>query len=575
VVVVVDNSYSMQAEGRRAAVESWLAPQLAGLRAPDQLGVLLMHPTPTWLVPLSGDLEVGRNAVKTLPEGYETSRYRAGLELAGTKLALGSHKQKQIWLAGDQQRIGWSGVRFERSLPPGVELLPAPSIPAPKRQAAITELKAARASDGKVSLAVTVRSFSPGTDERTVTFYAGGEKLGAQRCTLAHGNAQGVYAEFPVPDVNAALMLHATIDGDELPVDDTAYVALAAVNDRRVLLAEVAHGESVDFLAVALGAVRGGKLPTFRVDPLPSSGVPWAPSTVAVLRGADPFRNDAIATLETFLAAGGSAWIMCDGSPEQTSWLARHGINVSPTRLASGAKLKLRDLVLDHALFASFAGHSIAPLLTPTFRRGWSLQGEAVEALARWPDRSIAIAEVPVNGGRLLLTGFGDTRADSTFPVEPGYVPFVHQAVTWLAESQMAAPIGCRVGATLVLPGAGTWRAVLSPKPVVPVEANGHVTPAIPGIYAFEQAGAPQRFYAVNVDPIESDLSPWPTPGDFARLVNAERENGATQRLAAGTASAPVVNAALVDERQAWWWLLIAAIVVLLLEVAIANRTVL
>src|SRR4051812_18811547 len=36
VVVVVDNSYSMQAKGRREAVEAWLAPQLEKLSGSDQ-----------------------------------------------------------------------------------------------------------------------------------------------------------------------------------------------------------------------------------------------------------------------------------------------------------------------------------------------------------------------------------------------------------------------------------------------------------------------------------------------------------------------------------------------------------
>ncbi|MEO5958717.1 MAG: VWA domain-containing protein, partial [Opitutaceae bacterium] len=79
VVVVLDNSYSMQAAGRSAAVEAWLAPQVAALRPPDQLGVLVLHPTPIWLVPLTADLEAGRNALKKFPESYETSHYRAGL----------------------------------------------------------------------------------------------------------------------------------------------------------------------------------------------------------------------------------------------------------------------------------------------------------------------------------------------------------------------------------------------------------------------------------------------------------------------------------------------------------------
>lgn len=572
VVVVIDNSYSMQAEGRREAVEAWLAPQLASLRKPDQLGVLVMHPAPTWVVPLSGDLEAGRAALKTLPQSYETSHYRAALELAGAKLGLSTLKLRQIWLAGDEQQLGWSGVRFERQLPAGVKLFPAPPAPTPKRQAAITGLRATRTPDGKVGFDVVVHAYAPATDERTVTFYAGGEKVGTQRCTLSAGATQTVHGEFTVPDIKAALMLHATIDPDELTVDDIAYAALAGTDDRRVILAPGKPGEAVDFLALAFGALQGSKLPLFQLSAPPGKGVAWPATTVAVLRGGAPFRGEAAEALETFLTAGGSAWIICDGTPEQVAWLAKHGVKVTAARTQSGGKLKLRDLALEHPLFAPFAGHSIAPLLAPTFQRGWVLQGEYVEPLARWMDRTVAIAEVPTEGGRLLVTGFGDTLADSTLPIEASFLPFVHQAATWLAQNQMAAPIGGKVGATVVVSGTGMWRAVMSPKPVAEAEVNGYVTPTAPGIYAFEQPNTPKRYYAVNLDTAESDLAPWPTPADFTRLVAPEKAELAAAAQVAKTE--PLFDPSLVDERDAWWWLLVAAVVVLFLELAVSNRTI-
>jgi hypothetical protein len=575
VVVVVDNSFSMQAAGRRAAVEAWLSPQLAALRRPDQLGVLVLHPSPAWLVPLGDDLDAGREAVKTLPQSYEISSYRAGLELAAAKLALAPLKRKLILLAGDEQRLGWSSVRFERTLPPGVQLFPAPPAPAPGRQAAIVQLKAARTSDGRIAFDAAVRGFTAGADERTVTFFAGGAKLGVERTVLSAGRTQNVHAEFPVPDITSALMLHATIDPDDLPADDIAYAALAAADDRRVMLAPGRGGTEVDFLATALSAARGAKgLAGFRVDPLPATGAAWAPSSVAVLRGAAPFRADATQALEAFLAAGGSALVWCDGSPEQVAWLAQHEVTVAPARPPAGARLKLRDLALEHPLFAPFAGHSIAPLLTPVFHRGWSLDGPSVEPLARWPDRTVAIAEVPAGAGRLLIAGFGETRVDSTFPLEAGYVPLVHQAVNWLGQSQMAAPIGCRVNATLVLPGAGTWRAVLTPKPVASAEVNGVVVPSVPGLYAFEQPDMPKRYYAVNLDPAESDLTPWPTPQDFLRLNSKEAAPEVTPPAASANGAQAVIDELLVDERQTWWWLIVAAIALLFLELALANRTI-
>lgn len=568
VIVVVDNSYSMQAEGRREEVLAWLNPQLKELRPPDELGVLLLHPTPTWLAPLTTDLDAGRAVFKSFPTGYETSRYRAGLELAALKLNLTRAKHKQILVAGDQQQLAWSGVRFDHELPAGIKLFTAPVAAAPRRQAAVTALKAARTADGQVALEATLRSFGPGIDERTVTFYSGEQALGTRRCGLTPGRTQTVRAEFAVPDFSAAMLLRASVDGDALPVDDVAYAVLAATHDRRVLLSDAAAGAKVDFLRTALESVRAGALPSFRVDPLPPTA-PWPVSSVVVLRGASAFRS--AAALDAFVAGGGSAWVLCDGSPEQAAWLTSHGVTISAARPPTGEKLKLRDIALEHPLFAPFNGHSIAPLLAPTFRRGWAIDGAGIEPLARWPDRSVAIAEIATGGGRLLVTGFGETRIDSTFPLEASYVPFVHQAIAWLAQNEVSTADTGRVGTLLALPGAGDWRAVLSPKIAPPEKVADAVTPDAPGIYAFEQEGT-RRLFAINVDTAESDLAPWPKSEDFNRLVAAEPSGLDTAQLL--TNRDQPVDEQLVDERQAWWWLIIIAVVVLYMELALANRTI-
>jgi hypothetical protein len=575
VVVVVDNSYSMQAAGRAEAVQAWLAPQIAALRPPDQLGVVVLCPTPEWLAPLGPDLEAGRRALAKVQPTFEISRFRAGLDLAATALTLAATKGKQILFASDEQRLGWSEVRFDRPLPPGVELVAAPAPNPPKHQAAVTSLKATRTAEGKLALEAAAVGYAAADEQRTMTFFLGDRALGTTPCRIGGGRTQVVHADYVVPEINEALMLRAVLDADELPLDDVAYAVLPAANDRRVMVAPLAAKTAVDFLGFALQAAHGGKLAALRVSPLPAPGAPWPVTSVALLRGAAPFRAAARPALDAFITAGGSAWIICDGSPEQAAWLAGYGVSIAPARPTPVLGLKLRDLALDHGLFAPFEGHSIAPLLAPSFRRGWALSGSALEPLARWSDRTIAIAEVSTGLGRLLITGFGETRDDSTFPIGAAYVPFVHQAIVWLAENKLLVPDGGRVGETLALPGAGTWRPLVSPVMGDSIAVNGVVTPAAPGIYEFDEAGVKRR-YAVNLDPVESDLAPWPTPADFTLLVSKEPPPAPVATDDAGALRAPpaVIAEQLVDERGAWWWLVAAVVVLLFLEFGLANRTI-
>lgn len=573
IVVVVDNSYSMQAAGRIEEVGSWLKPELESLRPPDELGVLVLHPSPQWLATLSPDIDAGLRALSQFPRAFATSHYRAGLELAAIALSTAAPQQKQIFMAGDQQRLGWSDVRFDKQFPPGVQLLTAPVAQAPRRQAAITSLKAARSAKGELGLEAVVLGYAPEVGERTLAFFRGNELLGKVACRVGGKIPQIVRAEYAVAAFQEEQVIRAELDPDELTVDDVAYAVLPAGNDRRAMLAPNSTNAGVDYLALALGAARGEKLATFEIDPMAFSGKPWPVSSVALLRGSAPFSGIAERVLDEFLAAGGSAWLICDGSPEQASWLKKRGIDLTLARAVSAAGLKLRDLVLEHPLFSAFEGQSLSPLLEPVFRHGWSISGSAVEPLARWPDRGVAIAEVSTGLGRILITGFGATREDSDFPLSAAYVPVIHQALVWLAENKLIAPNCGRVGEVLALPGKGIWRPLGSSGAAESSAVDGFVVPDAPGIHEYND-GTLKRLYAVNLETSESDLAPWPTPADFGLLVSKEQAKPETSADAARKASLrPLIDTRLVDERNAWWWLIAVALVLLVFEAGLANRT--
>ncbi|HRE79635.1 MAG TPA: BatA and WFA domain-containing protein [Opitutaceae bacterium] len=570
VIVAVDNSASMLAQGRREAVEAWLVPQLAKLRPPDQLGVLMLHPTPSWLVPLSYDLEAAKTVLKRLPQGYESSDYRPGLDVAAARLALATAQRKEILLAGDSQQAAWLKANFQRSLPGGIHLL-TPAVPAaPKRQAALVALNARRGPGNHLRFEAHVFNGGAQEEEREITFFAHDQRLGSVSARLAPGKTAKIHAEFPYSRNQEALALRASLSADDQPADDHVYVALPSVSDRRVMVSPPPAPSDTDYLQHALLSLSTASqtLTEIHQHPFPEIGTPWNPTSVALLRGPHPFSPQHVRQLDDFLEAGGSAWIFCDGSPEQEAWFKKQDVHLSALPLANSQRTHLRDLALQHPLLAPFANHSLLPLLTIRFQQGWSLRGPAVEVLAQWADRTPAMVEFYVGKGRILATGFNESRGSSNFPVEAAWLPFVHQGILWLSENQTQQPQGSRVSEPLALPGAGTWSALDTPRPVVSQQGNGSITPTTPGLYSFTDESV-VRYFAVNLSPEESDLSPWPTPSDFKHLEVEETEPAETERQPTPSPKDPT----LVEERDTWWWLLLLALILLVLEMGISNRT--
>ncbi len=230
----------------------------------------------------------------------------------------------------------------------------------------------------------------------------------------------------------------------------------------------------------------------------------------------------AAGALDKFLDGGGAAWILCDGSAEQIAWLGRHGVKVSAAKLDSGStEMHLRDFDVDHPVFAPFAGRSLTPLLEAQFQSGWSLAGEDVEPLARWSDHTVAVTDVRVGAGRLLITGFDDRRSTTNWPLQSSFVPFAHHAIVWLGDSATALSQSALVSQQVNIPGAGTWKSLDSPRVTEAKAVSDVVRPDAPGLYEY-QANGQTRLFAINVDPQESDLSPLPSTSDIPKLISSE-----------------------------------------------------
>jgi hypothetical protein len=557
-VIALDNSMSQQARGRWEEAQRWSLAQLEELRPGDQAALLLMQPEPAWLVPLTDDLPRVRTALSAARPGYDKTRYARPLRMASDTLARTAAGTKILAWAADEQRAGWRGTDLAEKLPPGIGFRFMAVAPAPQRQAAIISVR--QSGTTKNSLDLVVRQFQPATpDWRRLGVYAGGRVLATQTVELRPGdNKVSIACEWPA----GAAGLRTSLDADDLPADDSAWIAATAATTNQVQL-DAATG--TDFLTHALRATQ--KIPGAGFDPVGLPDHAWPVNVAVVLRNDASFRDAPLARLDQFCEAGGAAWIFVDGSAAQKDWLQRHGVRVK-SRLAADEPWHLRDWDTEHPALAAFAGQSLLPLLAVEFYRGFDLGGDALAPIANWPDGKMAIAELDSGGHRLLLAGFPLDRTATDWAAQPSFVPFVHCAAHWLAGVNDRHADWC-VGDAIPLPdNAGVWHALDAPAPQKDLPVNGSVRPAAPGLYEFSGNGV-KKIFAVNTPAEESDLSPWPNPDQLAAL-EAPASASANVRVAA---VAPMAWAAAENRQRLWWWLLAIGGCALLAELALANRT--
>ena len=564
VVVAVDNSYSMQTKGRWEKLRGWASAQLASLGSGDRAGLLLMNPTPRWLVPMTDKLDAVRSTLASLPPGYETTRYEPVLRLVGDTLAQTSaSKRSLVWMA-DEQQLGWQSVNFGTPLPANVDLVMPPVVDPPARQASIAKVSWTTA-DQNPALHVEVRQYTPAQDTRQLTVSAGGNVLARQTISLSVEQSTGVDVPLSGLDPAKAQGITVALDPDDLPTDDTFYTVHDPGDATKVYLTALPGDEDFDFLRHAIDATKQITAAPLQASDLPDAD--WPLNGVVLVRGDAPFQAPLVARLNAFLQAGGTAWFFLDGSSAQIDWMKTHHVDLRQIEPSSDNPLHLSNWDTTHPSLAPLAQGSLIGLLDVEFYHGVALDGLSATPLATWDDGSPALAEVNADGMRFLACGFGLGRNFTDWSAQGSFVPFVHASLVWLMRQQHNAD-DRRVGDAVLLPGDGTWQCVEGPGATDMSTVSGSVRPQTPGLYQFTSNGQ-SHLYAVNVKSDESDPAPWPTPADFAQLTHP-----GDHPIAVASVAAPLLTGEDAENHQrVWWWLLVLAVILILAELRLSNRT--
>jgi hypothetical protein len=573
-VVLMDASASLSAPDQFARVRARAHEVIRDAPIAEAVAVATFAAGVDVIAPLTDDRAAAHAAVTAAQPGAGATRYRVALARAAELL---ERRSGRVVVITDLQASGWdAGESRGISERVGVVVV---DVGGPEGNLAITSLRA----EGSDAVAV-VQNFSTAAARELVTFTVDDRPAGAVLVNVPPRNI--AEARLAVPglgrpahETSPRSLVAAVTDRLGYAADNTRYRVLDPTMSPAVLAVSASGDPSETFfleraLTVADGergfrftAHGGSALSDMTAEALAAFDV------IAILgtRGIDGAARDRLAA---FVHEGGGLLVAAGPDMDASETLAdvvrtrwkqrdeerrqgvpgdreerrqgvpgdreerRQGVPGDREERRQGvpgdreAVLALAPDDGRHPVLRPFGG--AATLGNVTFRRAVSVSpAETAAIVARYSDGTPALVEEQVGGGRVMVFASDLNDRWNDFPLQPVFVPFVHEVLRYLA-----APRSLR---SEYLVGEVSGPAGLSP---------GVATHA-------------SRRVAINIDPRESDPERMTTE---AFLSGVSRLNATVAGAAASVA----------HEREngprVWQIVLMAMVVVLAVEGALGRR---
>jgi hypothetical protein len=600
VVLMLDRSYSM-ARGDRWSRALDAAREVAARLGPDDRASLVLFSDRAEIVYQPLDNPAGlAAAINRAQLGSRITRYSPALQLAEQILEESQLARREAVLISDFQRSGWDSEE-DALLPDGARLTTIDVGDHEMTNNAVTEVVFDRGMSGgreRVSILTRITNFGDEpTNDLEVSLELDGQTIDSRTVDIDAGASLAIrFPEFTPPQ--REVLGAVRIPEDALSLDDVFRFVLAPGQTLPVLILEHPNATADEslYLERALGLGSNPPRSTTRRSSTQFNALHLAGSSVVILNDAPFPRGTAGQLLRQFVVDGGGLFVVLGRRTLSGAWPGDHedllpgGFASIVDRLSDrGATLAVTDY--DHPLLEIFSTPRSGDFSRPRFYRYHRLnQSEASDSdvLARFDDGSVALAEVAVGDGRVLVWTSDISNAWNDFPIQPVFLPFVHQVTKYLADyapdrawfstgevvdlsvypkataSALARHVALGTDPELVVERPSGERSIQQPG----ADAR-YLTLEEHGVYRVRFLGEEDDnpgTVAVNVSTAESDLSTI-DPEELASSVTMSASGERRSSLAAALSPAER------ERRQGlWWYLLLVAIAILVAETSLSNR---
>jgi hypothetical protein len=538
-IVLLDTSMSLAAPGRFERARELARDAIRRVPPGDLAGVVTFADEAIVAASPSLDRALALSAIDGASAGFGGTRYRSALHQAAELL---DGRRGTIVLVSDLQESGWdAGDRA--AIPESAQIVVADVGPMPPNLA----VTAMRVANDRVI--ATIRNASPAPREARVHLRVDDVPAGDAAATIAANQSSDV--ALPPARGNAASV--SVEDPDGVQGDNVRYLATEPAG-RSAILVVTATGnlEREAFYVSHALAANTADGPAYRVAGASGAAISkWdrtrlAEQAAVLLLSTRGLERPGRQLLAEYLKEGGGILIaagpLVDG--EVAADAVGGGLTLAEPLEPVGAarnedRRALAPSDLRHPLFEAF-GAGVASLGLATFDRIADIRAASCQALARFTTGEPALLDCAPGEGRLLVLASDLDKQWNDFPRFATFVPFLHEAVRYLAGA------GVHQSEYII----GRLPPGVPPKP-------GLTPTARPG-------GGSLRRMAVNVDPSESDP---------ARLTPEEFQATVTRIKDAATVQGRVDDSRQEERQHLWQYVLGAMLALMVAESFVAART--
>jgi hypothetical protein len=538
-LVVLDTSMSLSAPGRFEQARELARQAIRRAPASDLVGLITFADVASTAAAPSADRGLALAAVNAADAGFGATRYRAALNHAAQIL---NGRGGSIVLVTDLQESGWdAGDRAEVPDSARIEIADVGAAPANLAVVAVRVVKD--------RIVATVRNAGPEAREARVRLSIDERPAGEGSSTIAPGQT----ADVALPGGRGATASVSVEDREGVAADNLRYLVIDAASRPSVLVvtADGDSGREAFYVQHALAAEgAGGAL--YRVASVsPAQLSTWdsaklgeqAAVLVLSTRGLERSGRE---RLSEYARQGGGVFVAA--GPDVDGEVAADAFGrlftladppASEARPTTGAGRGFAPVDLRHPIFRAF-GAGAAALGLATFERIALVRGDSCQTLAQFTTGETALLECTPGTGRALVLASDLNRQWNDFPRHTTFVPFLHEALTYL--------VGPRPRAAEYLIGQTPPGLAYQP---------GIVMMPAPG------GGSPRRV-AVNVDPAEADSGRLTTEA-FMTAVTRIQDTVESKRV--------LDDRQREDRQRIWQYVLGAMLLAMLVESFVASRT--